>query len=162
MTYLKNSTSNFIGLQPDVPEDLTVHINTSSSKVVREVNLFGLRFRLSLYIVNWLVAWQFNSKLFATQALSQTTIHRSLLSVIWILVAQWLEHLTGNQKIAGSIPVWDCDKTWLYSKHFTKIKFIFVKRNVVLVWRLYRSSIWLTVPFGSQKEAKRKIFSKGR
>ena len=52
MTYLKNSTSNFIGLQPDVPEDLTVHINTSSSKVVREVNLFGLRFRLSLYIVN--------------------------------------------------------------------------------------------------------------
>ena len=42
------------------------------------------------------------------------------LSAIWVLVAQWLEHLTGDQKVAGSIPVWVseaffwvCDKAWV-------------------------------------------------
>ena len=34
-----------------------------------------------------------------------TGIHRGLLSAIWVLVAQWLERLTGDQKVAGSIPV---------------------------------------------------------
>ena len=28
---------------------------------------------------------------------------------IWVLVAQWLEHLTGDQKVAGSVPVWDLE-----------------------------------------------------
>ena len=36
----------------------------------------------------------------------RTSTHRSLLSVIWVLVAQLLERLTGDQKVAGSIPVW--------------------------------------------------------
>ena len=29
-----------------------------------------------------------------------------LISAILVMVAQWLEHLTGDQKVAGSIPVW--------------------------------------------------------
>ena len=69
----------------------------------------------------------------ATQALSQTqknvsehqtgiepSIHRGLLSAIWVLVAQWLEHLTSDQKVAGSIPIWGsetffwvCHKAWV-------------------------------------------------
>ena len=36
----------------------------------------------------------------------RTSTHRSLLSAIWVLVAQWLECLTGDQKVARSIPVW--------------------------------------------------------
>ena len=28
-------------------------------------------------------------------------------------VAQWLEHLTGHQKVAGSIPVWDSEIIFL-------------------------------------------------
>ena len=46
--------------------------------------------------------------------------YRGLLSAIWVLVAQWLERLTGDQKIAGSIPVWGSetsfrvyDKAWV-------------------------------------------------
>ena len=42
------------------------------------------------------------------------------ISTIWVLVAQWLERLTGDQKVAGSIPVWGwetffwvCDKIWV-------------------------------------------------
>ena len=36
----------------------------------------------------------------------QSSTLRSILSAIWVLLAQWLEHLTGDQKIAGSILVW--------------------------------------------------------
>ena len=50
----------------------------------------------------------------------RTSTHRSLFSAIWVLVAQWLERLTGDQKVAGSIPVWGsetffwvCDKAWV-------------------------------------------------
>ena len=43
-------------------------------------------------------------------------LHRGL-SAIWILVAQWLERLTGDQKVAGSIPVWGSETFfWVYSK----------------------------------------------
>ena len=51
--------------------------------------------------------------------------HRGLLSAIWVLVARWLERLIGDQKVAGSIPVWGsetffwvCDKS-LSSKQFS-------------------------------------------
>ena len=47
----------------------------------------------------------------------RTSTHCGLLSAIWVLVVQWLEHLTRDQKVAGSIPVWGsetffwvCDK----------------------------------------------------
>ena len=50
----------------------------------------------------------------------RTSTHRGLLSAIWVLIAQWLERLTGDQKVAGSIPVWGsetffwvCDKAWV-------------------------------------------------
>ena len=36
----------------------------------------------------------------------RTSAHRGLLSAIQVLVAQWLERLTGDQKVAGSIPIW--------------------------------------------------------
>ena len=43
-----------------------------------------------------------------------------LLSAIWVLVAEWLERLTGDQKVAGPIPIWGsetvfwvCDKAWV-------------------------------------------------
>ena len=50
----------------------------------------------------------------------RTGTYRGLLSAIWVLVAQWLERLTGDQKVAGPIPVWGsetffwvCDKAWV-------------------------------------------------
>ena len=50
----------------------------------------------------------------------RTCTYRGLLSAIWVLVAQWLERLTRDQKVAGSIPVWGsetffwvCDKAWV-------------------------------------------------
>ena len=49
-----------------------------------------------------------------------TCPYPGLRSAIWVLVAQWLERLTGDQKVAGSIPVWGsetflwvCDKAWV-------------------------------------------------
>ena len=36
----------------------------------------------------------------------RTGTHRGLLSAISVQVAQWLERLTGDQNVAGSIPVW--------------------------------------------------------
>ena len=41
----------------------------------------------------------------ASVALTNRGTYRGLLSAIWVLVAQWLERLTGDQKVAGSIPV---------------------------------------------------------
>ena len=56
----------------------------------------------------------------------RTGTYRDLLSAIWVLLAQWLERLTGDQKVAGSIPVWGsetffwvCDKAWVRSKQFS-------------------------------------------
>ena len=50
----------------------------------------------------------------------RTGTYRVLLSAIWVLVAQWLQRLTGDQKVAGSIPVcgsetffWVCNKAWV-------------------------------------------------
>ena len=43
----------------------------------------------------------------------QTSTHRSLLSAILVLVAQWLERLTGDQNVVGSIPFWA-------QKHFSE------------------------------------------
>ena len=52
-----------------------------------------------------------------------------LLSAIWVLVAQWLDlkRLTGDQKVAGSIPVWGsetffwvCDKAWVANSYPVK------------------------------------------
>ena len=63
----------------------------------------------------------------------RTGTHRNLLSAIWVLVAQWLERLTGDQKVAGSIRVWGsetffwvCDKAWVansfpLSKHLVQL-----------------------------------------
>ena len=46
--------------------------------------------------------------------------YRGLLPTIWVLVAQWLERLTGDKNVPGSIPVWGseiifwvCDKAWV-------------------------------------------------
>ena len=54
----------------------------------------------------------------------RTSTHCSLLSVIWVLVARWLERLTKDQKVAGSIPVWGSetffwvsDKAWSVVNH---------------------------------------------
>ena len=59
--------------------------------------------------------------------MSRTGIYRGLLSAIWVLVAQWLERLTGDQKVAGSIPVWAsetffwvCDKAWVANSYPVK------------------------------------------
>ena len=88
--------------------------------------------------------------MFATQALLQTPknavrvsrlrtgTYRGLLSAIWVLVAQWLERLTGDQKVAGSIPVWDsetffwvCNKAWVANSFPSKILIfnIFFEKN---------------------------------
>ena len=32
---------------------------------------------------------------------------------IWVLVAQWLESLTGHHKVAGLIPVWGSEIVFL-------------------------------------------------
>ena len=32
---------------------------------------------------------------------------------IWVLVAQWLERLTGDQKVVGTIPVWGLEIVFL-------------------------------------------------
>ena len=45
----------------------------------------------------------------------RTSTHRSLFSVIWVMVAQLLEHLTRDQKVAGSIPVWGWEIFFLVS-----------------------------------------------
>ena len=57
--------------------------------------------------------------------IQQSRLAVGLLSAIWVLVAQWLERLTGDQKVAGSIPVWNsetffwvCDKAWV-AKQFS-------------------------------------------
>ena len=31
----------------------------------------------------------------------------NLRSAIWVLIAQWLERLTGDQKVVGSSPAWE-------------------------------------------------------
>ena len=36
-------------------------------------------------------------------------VRTGVYSVISVLVAQWLERLTGDQKVAGSIPVWSSE-----------------------------------------------------
>ena len=51
-------------------------------------------------------------KRFATQALSQTQKNVSE-PQMGILVAQWLERLTEDQKVVGSIPIWA-------QKHFSE------------------------------------------
>ena len=45
-----------------------------------------------------------------------TDTYRGLLSAISVLVAQWLERLTGDQKVAGSIPVYSGAQ-----KHFPEL-----------------------------------------
>ena len=35
------------------------------------------------------------------------TSNYNLRSAIWVLIAQWLERLTGDQKVVGSSPVWE-------------------------------------------------------
>ena len=108
----------------------------------------------NIYVWRWLAAWWIKGKLFATQALVQTqkivsepqtgielatfrspvrrSTHRSLLSAIWVLVAQWLERLTGDQKVAGSIPVWDSE-TWVCDKAWVANSFPILYNNYLLV-----------------------------
>ena len=67
--------------------------------------------------------WQCLWWLFTSVRVTDLTYAKSapgLLSSIWVLVAQWLEHLTGDQKVADSIHVWGsetffwvCDKAWV-------------------------------------------------
>ena len=49
---------------------------------------------------------------YASLAHVRTSTHRSLRSAILVLVAQWLEHLTGDHKVValvGSILIWDSE-----------------------------------------------------
>ena len=45
---------------------------------------------------------------------------------IWIFVAQWLERLTGHQKVAGSIPVWG----WEIIFWVSSLKIVHLPKNI--------------------------------
>ena len=78
----------------------------------------------------------------------RTGTHRGLLSAIWVLVAQWLERLTGDQKVAGSIPVWGseaffwvCNKAWV-ANSFPLIYqaasiFIYIYIYIYIYWLVF-------------------------
>ena len=78
------------------------------------IELPGLRWQREGHDMYWFVS--------AIQVLlnSSTCTYRGLLSAILVLVAQWLERLTGDKNVPGSIPVWGseiifwvCDKSWV-------------------------------------------------
>ena len=85
----------------------------------------------------------------------RTRAHRNLLSGIWVLVAQWLERLTGDQKVAGSIPVcgsetffWVCKLqviSYQLRLNISKGKWDMEKLENVCIYNFKSSSKWYSL-----------------
>ena len=94
----------------------TNHLSGEMLYMYVTIELLGLRWQRECYNVYWFICVTY--VLLIRQ--SWTSKHRSLLSVIWVLVAQWNRASHWDQKVAGSIPVsgahsetfWVCDKAW--------------------------------------------------